>query len=241
MRIKVTGDTHRMFGGILYDCRQSSLTGEDIVIILGDAGINLHGKEADDQLKRQLRQLPVTLFCIHGNHEMRPESIAAYQQKQWHGGAVYVEEAFPQLVFAKDGEVYDLGGRKTLVIGGAYSVDKVDRLVKGMPWFADEQPSDAIKARVEQKLNELNWQVDTVLSHTIPEKYMDAVMQAKKQRRDYPWFIDQSQIDRTTEAWLDTIEDRLQYTQWLAGHHHIDMTVGKLRILYEDIALFAEG
>jgi len=26
--------------------------------------------------------LPITLFCIHGNHENRPENILTYQQKQ---------------------------------------------------------------------------------------------------------------------------------------------------------------
>lgn len=32
---------------------------------------------------------------------------------------------------------------KTIVIGGAYSVDKFYRLSKGYNWFEDEQPSDS--------------------------------------------------------------------------------------------------
>lgn len=41
---------------------------------------------------------------------------------------------------------------KTIVIGGAYSVDKFYRLSKGYNWFEDEQPSDEIKAYVESNL-----------------------------------------------------------------------------------------
>jgi histidinol-phosphatase (PHP family) len=46
-------------------------------------------------------------------------------------------------------EIYNLGGKKTIVIGGAYSVDKYYRLMRGIHWFADEQPSEEIKNKVE--------------------------------------------------------------------------------------------
>jgi len=39
------------------------------MIILGDAGINYYLYERDYELKEQLAQLPITLFCVHGNHE----------------------------------------------------------------------------------------------------------------------------------------------------------------------------
>ena len=56
-------------------------------------------------------------------------------------GKVWVEEAYPNILFAKDGEIYDIAGMKTIVIGGAYSVDKFYRLSKGYNWFEDEQTS----------------------------------------------------------------------------------------------------
>ncbi len=85
------------------------------------------------------------MLCIHGNHEMRPETVPSYHEAPWHGGSVYVEDEFPNLLFAKDGEVYDLDGQKAIVIGGAYSVDKWYRLQCDLNWFPDEQPSDEIK------------------------------------------------------------------------------------------------
>ena len=36
---------------------------------------------------------------------------------------VYVEEEYPNILFAKDGEVYDFCGKSVMTIGGAYSVD----------------------------------------------------------------------------------------------------------------------
>ena len=52
-----------------------------------------------------------------------------YKLQEWNGGKVWVEEAYPNILFAKDGEIYDIAGMKTIVIGGAYSVDKFYRLV----------------------------------------------------------------------------------------------------------------
>lgn len=54
--------------------------------------------------------------------------------------------------FARDGEVYDLDGIETLVIGGAYSPDKPMRLARGWPWFPDEQPDGRIRKRVEKAI-----------------------------------------------------------------------------------------
>ena len=45
------------------------------------------------------------------------------------GGKVFIEEAYPNLIFAKNGELYDIDNKKVLVIGGAYSVDKNYRII----------------------------------------------------------------------------------------------------------------
>ena len=60
--------------------------------------------------KKFLESLPITFFCIHGNHEQRPQTIDSYKEKQWHGGIVYYEEEYPVFCFlTKSGEVFDLG------------------------------------------------------------------------------------------------------------------------------------
>lgn len=135
-----------------------------------------------------------------------------YKLQEWNGGKVWVEEAYPNILFAKDGEIYDIAGMKTIVIGGAYSVDKFYRLSKGYNWFEDEQPSDEIKAYVEKQLSNNDWNVDVVLSHTVPYDYRPVDL--------FLSMIDQSTVDESTELWLGEIEKKLDYKWWYAGHYH---------------------
>ena len=81
--------------------------------------------------------------------------IRSYRTQIWRGGEVYYEPEFQNIVFAKDGEIYDFDGKKAIVIGGAYSRDKEYRILTGLPWFPDEQPDDKVKSQVENKLNEV--------------------------------------------------------------------------------------
>lgn len=225
--IYVTGDTHREFDRIFEFCQENGTTTEDILIILGDAGINYCLDASDRDLKWELSTLEVTIFCIHGNHEERPSLIDGYEEKLWRGGVVYYEEEFPNLLFAKDGEIFDFDGIRTLVIGGAYSVDKYARIFGNAPWFASEQPSEEIKDYVERQLEKALWQVDCVLTHTAPKRYEPtwAFLPA----------LDQSRVDKTTEEWLDSIERRLSYSSWYCGHYHVDSQEGPVRVMYEDI------
>lgn len=91
--IYITGDTHRDFTRLIYLCQINKTTKRDILIILGDAGINYYGQR-DNELKQDLNKLPITLFCIHGNHEKRPESIKTYKERTFKKGIVYYEEKF---------------------------------------------------------------------------------------------------------------------------------------------------
>ena len=228
--IYITGDTHGRFGRVEMFCARMDTTKEDILIILGDAGLNYYGDSRDRRTKEYLESLPITVFAIHGNHEMRPGTIPSYKTKLWHGGSVYYEDAYPSLLFAKDGEVFGLDGLQTIVIGGAYSVDKMYRLARGYGWWADEQPSDEIKQFVEHQLDSLDWKVDVVLSHTVPVKYEPTEV--------FLTGIDQSLVDKTTEEWLGKIEDRLEYRKGYAGHYHTAKKVDKLQLMFEDFDAF---
>ncbi len=232
MSIYITGDTHREFDRIRYFCEKNKTTKNDIIIILGDAGINYYLFGMDDNLKAEIDMMPVTLFCIHGNHEERPFNIPSYEERQWHGGTVYVEPKYPNIIFAKDGEIYDFNGQKYIAIGGAYSVDKYYRQLHGYPWFSSEQPSDEIKAYVEQQLEKTGWNIDGVFSHTTPKSYEPtwAFLQS----------IDQSRVDKTTELWLDEIEKKLNYKHWYAGHFHVDCKEGPIKIMFRNIEKLAE-
>lgn len=191
--IYYTGDIHGFAYGIVKLCKRFKLTREDTVVILGDVGANYYDDERDNEIKEAFKRLKPTIFCIHGNHEIRPANIPSYITKEWNGGTVWYEEAYPNILFAKDGEIFDIEDIKHLVIGGAYSVDKFYRITRGHGWWADEQPSPDIKEYVEKQIKDKSF--DVILSHTCPFKY-------EPQEMFIPG-IDQSTVDTSTELWLD--------------------------------------
>lgn len=229
--IYITGDTHGDFTRINDFCEEKKTTTEnDIMVILGDAGLNFYLNKSDIKRKNEVAKIPITLFMIHGNHEERPYNVPGYEKREWNGGIVYVHPDFPNQLFAKDGEIYNLNDKSVIVIGGAYSVDKDYRLSRHIPWFESEQPSDEIKAYVESQLGKVNWKVDVVFSHTCPFNYMPIHL--------FLPFVDQSKVDNSTEDWLQTIEDKLNYRKWYFGHYHDNWKLKKFQMLYKSIIEF---
>ena len=110
---------------------------------------------------------------------------------------VLYEPVYPNILFAQDGEIYEFAGKKAIVIGGAYSIDKYYRLSGGGPWFESEQPDEWIKAYVEAQLKKVKWEIDYVFSHTVPLSY--------EPREAFLPNIDEGTVDKSTEKWLETI------------------------------------
>ena len=220
--IYYTGDIHGSTLEIVIFCERFQLTKNDTIVILGDVGANYFGDERDTTFKSEFAELQPTILCIHGNHEIRPQNIPTYQTKEWNGGIVWYESAYPNILFAKDGEIYDIEGTKHLVIGGAYSVDKYYRLLRGYGWWADEQPLEEIKRYVEQQIKEKPF--DAILSHTCPFKYEPIEM--------FLPGINQSTVDDSTEKWLDKIEESVDYKAWFCGHWHINKRIDKMHFLF---------
>jgi len=220
-----TGDIHGAKYEIVKLCKRMHLTEKDIVVILGDVGANYYGNDRDLELKRAFRKLKPTFFCIHGNHEIRPANIPTYQLKEWNGGQVWYEEDYPNILFARDGEIFNLDGLSHLVIGGAYSVDKYYRIARNYGWWPDEQPSGDTKRLVESQVREHH--IDVILSHTCPYKYepIEAFLP----------MIDQATVDTSTEVWLDSIEEKARYGVWLCGHWHINKNIDKLMFLFHNV------
>ena len=140
----------------------------NIIILLGDAGLNYFFNHRDIEAKTKLNTFPFTYFVIRGNHEERPSICAEKYPDKWHtekfwGNIVYVENDYPNIKYALDeaaiynipyitgycegtaeNEYNDEGMPywdfyKALVIPGAYSVDKYYRIKNNWSWFENEQ------------------------------------------------------------------------------------------------------
>ena len=152
MAYYITGDCHAHFEKLIWLARFNKELGkEDVIILLEDVGLNYFGADKDRENKKILADFPNYFLCIHGNHEERPYHIQTYRTQIWRGGEVYYEPEYPNILFAKDGEIYDFDGKKAIAIGGVYSQDKEYRLITGLPWFPDEQLDDKVKSQVENK------------------------------------------------------------------------------------------
>ena len=228
--IYITGDKHGDYEEIFSFCLKNKTKPTDIMIVLGDSGINYYLNDKDYILKNSLKQIPITFFLIHGNHEERPENIKTYKTKKFHNGLVYYEKDYPNLLFAKDSEIYNFNNKEVLVIGGAYSVDKQFRLLYGYNWYSSEQPSQEIKDKTLEVLKKNNNKIDIILSHTCPYKYIP--------REVFLSGVDQSKVDNSTEYFLDIIEDNTNYDSWYCGHFHTDKKIDKIRFMYDDIVEF---
>ena len=225
--VYVTGDTHGDFNRYFDFSMDVMPKEDDVLIILGDAGLNYYETEKDRFTKYFVNYFPFTTFCIHGNHEMRPYDVEGMKTKEFHGGLVWYEEDYPRICYAKDGEIYDFDGYSCIVIGGAYSVDKYIRLARGWRWFENEQPSPEIKESVERKLDGVGRKVDIILSHTCPLKYEPI--------ETFLGGIDQTQVDSSTEEWLDSIEESVDYKKWYCGHFHISKKTHRMQFMFEEI------
>ena len=147
MKLYVTGDCHGNFGhlGAL-----RLLDAEDVVILLGDVGVNYDLGKRDKGAKDFLNRLGPTFLCVHGNHEERPENILGYEIVENDMGSFYQDARYPNILFFMDGNAYTIDGRTFLVLGGAYSVDKPWRVANRWHWFESEQMDKATQSHVRE-------------------------------------------------------------------------------------------
>jgi 3-oxoacid CoA-transferase subunit A len=230
----ITGDTHGNFSRFYDDYGEN-----DAILILGDAGLNFFLDARDEYLKNYIEQnTKATFYCIRGNHEERPENIPTMSIIYDHevDNFVYMEPLHPQFKYLQDGQIYNIASHKTLIIGGAYSVDKYYRLeannnkIKGSGWFPQEQLS--FEERTQILKQNKNKKVDFIFTHTCPicfepnDLFLDN--------------IDQSSVDKAMEYWLKDIKENVNWNIWAFGHYHKDrLERPRVEQYYTDIELIS--
>lgn len=235
----VTGDRHGDYNDIEAFCMKWNTSKDDLMIVLGDNGVNYFGHTKDRKLKRYLSALPISFFMIKGNHDQRPSRKYYQSLLDPHPlvkGYCWVESDYPSIIFSDMYGWYHFLSRgrwwNTYVIGGAYSADKWYRLemqeagYKQYRWFPDEQMS---KYEMDVALGQIKniGGIDFIMSHTCPHKYIPHDMFLSQ--------IDQSTVDDTMERWMDSVEESVHYDRWLCGHWHTDRVVDKMRFMFHGV------
>lgn len=225
--VYITGDTHGDLYNIIQFCESNNTTIDDILIILGDTGFNYYLNYKDDALKESASKLPITLFCIRGNHEERPQNISTYKTKEFCGDFVYFESKYPNILFAQDGHIYRINRKRCLCIGGAYSVDKSYRLMRGWHWFEDEQLTYDERCDILNRLDEVSDKYDYVFSHTCPYDVRPTHLFLSD--------IDQSTVDNSMEYFLQDVADKIDFDKWYFGHFHDEWSIDNYQMLFKEI------
>lgn len=223
--IYITGDIHgniEQFKEIMgkVTCKQ-----ENTLIILGDLGANYYLNKTDKKFKNIISQYNINLFVIRGNHDANPVNLNYMKEIEKYENIGYIEDEYPNIFYAKNGEIYTIENNTFLVLGGAYSVDKWYRLEKGYKWFPDEQMSEEEKQNFWKKNIT---KVDTILTHTCPYGNMP--------RHLFLSQIDQSTVDNSMEIFLDKVKLNIEYKNWFFGHYHANEKIEEnMYMLYDGI------
>lgn len=240
MKFFVTGDAHGNFNRFYMLPEEIKHDSDVGVIILGDAGWNFFLNNTDTHKKRDFHNnFDFYVYCVRGNHEARPQSVKG-MESVWDSnvsGEVYYEPQFPRIRYFYDYGAYIINGLYTLIIGGAYSVDKYYRLVragvqedennpKKTGWWADEQLTEEEREGCYQVAGGIEW--DLVLSHTCPISWEPTDLFLSS--------VDQSSVDSSMEEWMEDLKKNVKWNTWLFGHFHDDRLVRPhVEMLYRDV------
>lgn len=207
------------------------------LIMLGDSGINYFLDKRDEKKKIVLQNMinelnmkgkKVRFLFMRGNHECRPENIESYVLKKEFSGNVYVENKYPDLLFLKDGEMYEIEGIKILTVGGGYSEDFFKRILCGEGYWFDEQLSEKEFNNILDMLKKVNLDNFYVISHMLPISIS-------------PRSTTEFCVSTRTEYWLETIYQlyKKNIKKWLAGHYHTNWESSdkKFEIVYKKIKI----
>ena len=227
----IRGDTHGNFLWMTNGCLDNYKPEETAILILGDAGFDFYLNKTDEHKKKEVDARGYYIYFLRGNHEQRPSLVPGYEiiNDPEVKGAVYCDPRYPHIRAFMDYGFYQIKGYSCLIIGGAYSVDKEWRLVRGgnlteetndpkkSGWFndeqltADEMQDCLFKVKTFAATGKI---IDFIFTHTCPTKFQPTDM--------FLNFIDQSTVDNSMEEFLEEISYSIGWTIWCFGHYHAD-------------------
>lgn len=251
--IYITGDTHASFDRFSTKRfpEQKEMTRNDYVIICGDfGGIWTYGKSdnTEQYWLDWLGSKPFTLLFVDGNHE-NYDRLKMFPIVNYHGGKAHkIRENIYHLM---RGYVFEFEEKKFFAFGGASShdiqdgildikdYDSVKKLVddynkrtrqgqmlriNNLSWWKEELPSKYEMQRGRDNLRKVDYKVDYVISHCLPQSVVTCLYGGK------------TSSDIETRYFDKLLQEGLIFNQWFSGHYHLNEHLfGEYTILYKDI------
>lgn len=232
MSIYITGDCHsnfKRFSNKSFDYRECNKE-KDFVIICGDFGavwssgiksmVDNIGKESaeDKYLLNWLSEKPITFIVCPGNHENYDFVEAYYKKEKYRGGLV--RKIRDNIIWVERGEILNIDNNNFLFFGGANSHDKRYRK-KDITWWERECPSKIEFNKMQNNFS--NNKIDYIITHEVPSECVNYI------------YCNEICIDKISLFLQNLYDTKEKYKYWFCGHHHKEITLNKLRILFADI------
>ncbi len=214
MSFVITGDTHGTIdiGKVaqFFGDHGDEYTEDDYLIICGDVGVCGFDPDMEKETRRILRELPVTVLFVDGNHEHH-QRLIDYPVDEWNGGKVHFIE--PEIIHLMRGQVYDIDGTTFFTFGGAHSIDRSTR-IEGFDWFPEEIPTCEEYEEGLDNLEKYDYRVDYIITHTAPREVAAAL-----------GYGEESNDEIALRRYFQQIADEAEYNKWFFGHFHEDEVI----------------
>ena len=248
--IFITGDTHNSLDFDRLDnfkqrmnLAGNPLTKNDKLIVAGDFGIPWvhiptlekiipdYSKDLswvqqisnDSMLIKYLEEYPCEVLFVDGNHDNFDVYDELPEEERY--GSV-VGKLSENIYHLKRGNVYILEGYKVFTFGGAESIDRARRTDK-LSWWDREIPSREEYYHGLETLAKNNFEVDFVISHTMPRSML------KQANFDLAMGVDPHKLTDPVGEMLDFYMNKLKFNMWYVGHMHVDSPYYKFQLCYQ--------
>jgi TPR repeat protein/predicted phosphohydrolase len=190
----------------------------DVIIILGDAGI-VWANPMNEAVKHFYSSLPCNTLFLDGNHE-NFTLLNTLQQVEKYGSKVH--KVLDNVFHLTRGNVYLINGYKYFIFGGAYSIKKETATSPVNVW-EEEMPNLTEYKNGLQRLKENSFSFDYILTHQAPKSVLDSI--------GYYY----SNNETVLLDYFDGIKKSADFNRWYFGHIHQDIKNGKFCGLYNEI------
>lgn len=208
--IYITGDKHIPIDvkSMELFLENNKLTDKDYVIICGDTGFMWNQSAVFKYWLDWFDNQEFTTLFVDGNHENH-FCLDSLPVKEWNGGKTH--KLTNKIIHLMRGQIFNIDEIKFFTFGGGDSIDKNNRIAN-ISWWAREMPYDDEYREGFWNLEQNNWEVDYIITHSCSSKTF-YLFQHK---------YGMQPIYSAINQYFDVIEDKVKFKNFIFGHYHLD-------------------